>query len=31
MRSATGSILASTITHGSSNILARVLELAVSR
>jgi membrane protease YdiL (CAAX protease family) len=31
MRSATGSILASTITHGCSNILARVLELAVSR
>jgi membrane protease YdiL (CAAX protease family) len=31
MRSATGSILASTITHGSSNILARVLEIAVSR
>lgn len=31
MRSATGSILASTITHGGSNILARVLELAVSR
>jgi membrane protease YdiL (CAAX protease family) len=30
MRSATGSILASTITHGASNILARVLELAVS-
>jgi membrane protease YdiL (CAAX protease family) len=31
MRSATGSILASTITHGCSNILARVLEIAVSR
>lgn len=31
MRSATGSILASTITHGASNILARVLELVVSR
>jgi len=31
MRSATGSILASTITHGCSNILARLLELAVSR
>lgn len=31
MRSATGSILASTITHGASNILARMLELAVSR
>jgi membrane protease YdiL (CAAX protease family) len=31
MRSATGSILASTITHGSSNILARTLELMVSR
>ena len=31
MRSATGSILASTITHGCSNILARCLELAVSR
>ena len=31
MRSATGSILASTLTHGASNILARVLELAVSR
>ncbi|HET7504151.1 MAG TPA: CPBP family intramembrane glutamic endopeptidase [Kofleriaceae bacterium] len=31
MRSATGSILAPTITHGCSNILARVLELAVSR
>lgn len=31
MRSATGSILASTITHGCSNILARVLELVVSR
>jgi len=31
MRSATGSILASTVTHGASNILARGLELAVSR
>jgi membrane protease YdiL (CAAX protease family) len=31
MRSATGSIVASTITHGCSNILARALELAVSR
>lgn len=31
MRSATGSILASTITHGASNILARTLELAISR
>jgi uncharacterized protein len=31
MRSATGSILASTITHGCSNILARVLEIMVSR
>lgn len=31
MRSATGSILASTITHGCSNILARLLELVVSR
>jgi membrane protease YdiL (CAAX protease family) len=31
MRSATGSILASTVTHGASNILARTLELAVSR
>lgn len=31
MRSATGSIVASTVTHGCSNILARVLELAVSR
>jgi uncharacterized protein len=31
MRSATGSILASTITHGGSNILARGLELAVAR
>lgn len=31
MRSATGSILASTIAHGGSNILARVLELVVSR
>jgi membrane protease YdiL (CAAX protease family) len=31
MRSATGSILASTITHGCSNILARALELAVAR
>jgi membrane protease YdiL (CAAX protease family) len=31
MRSATGSILASTITHGCSNILARGLELVMSR
>jgi membrane protease YdiL (CAAX protease family) len=31
MRSATGSIVASTITHGCANILARTLELAVSR
>jgi membrane protease YdiL (CAAX protease family) len=31
MRSATGSILASTVTHGCSNILVRILELAVSR
>lgn len=31
MRSATRSILASTITHGCCNILARALELAVSR
>jgi membrane protease YdiL (CAAX protease family) len=31
MRSATGSIVASTVTHGSANLLARVLELAVSR
>jgi len=31
MRSATGSILGSTVTHGCSNILARMLELAVSR
>jgi membrane protease YdiL (CAAX protease family) len=31
MRSATGSILASTIAHGCSNILARVLEIMVSR
>jgi CAAX protease family protein len=31
MRSATGSILASTITHGCSNILARTLEIVVSR
>lgn len=31
MRSATGSILAPTVTHGCSNILARALELAVSR
>ena len=29
MRSATGSILASTVTHGSSNILIRLLELSV--
>lgn len=31
MRSATGSILGSTIVHGSSNILVRVLDLMVSR
>jgi uncharacterized protein len=31
MRSATGSILAGTITHGSSNILIRLLESAVRR
>jgi uncharacterized protein len=31
MRSATGSILASTITHGASNILIRLLDLAVMR
>ena len=31
MRSATGSILASTIAHGASNVLARVLQIAVSR
>jgi len=31
MRSATGSILASTITHGFSNILVRVLDLCVQR
>jgi len=31
MRSATGSILASTITHGCSNILVRVLDLCVQR
>ena len=31
MRSATGSILAPTITHGASNILARALEIAISR
>ena len=31
MRSATGSIVASTITHGCSNILARILEIAVTR
>lgn len=31
MRSATGSILASTITHGCSNILIRLLDLAVMR
>lgn len=31
MRSATGSILASTVTHGCSNILARMLELASLR
>jgi len=31
MRSATGSILASTVTHGASNILARILELTLLR
>ncbi|MGE3459442.1 MAG: myxosortase family intramembrane protease, partial [Kofleriaceae bacterium] len=31
MRSATGSILAPTVTHASSNILIRFLELAVTR
>jgi membrane protease YdiL (CAAX protease family) len=31
MRSATGSILASTLTHGCSNILVRTLEIAVTR
>jgi len=31
LRSATGSILASTVTHGASNILARILELSISR
>lgn len=31
MRSATGSILAPTITHGASNILVRLLDLAVTR
>jgi uncharacterized protein len=31
MRSATGSILASTITHAGSNILVRILDLAVLR
>ena len=31
MRSATGSILAPTITHGASNILARTLEIMVTR
>jgi membrane protease YdiL (CAAX protease family) len=31
MRSATGSIVASTITHGCSNILARALEISVTR
>jgi membrane protease YdiL (CAAX protease family) len=31
MRSATGSILAGTIAHGASNILVRVLDLAVQR
>jgi len=31
MRSATGSILASTVTHGCSNILIRLLDLAVKR
>jgi len=31
MRSATGSIFASTITHGASNILARMMEIVLSR
>ena len=31
MRSATGSIMASTITHGASNILVRLLDLIVQR
>ncbi len=31
MRSATGSVLAGTLTHGASNILIRVLELSVLR
>ncbi len=31
MRSATGSILASTVTHGASNILIRILELSLLR
>ena len=31
MRSATGSILASTVTHGCSNILIRLLDLTVLR
>jgi membrane protease YdiL (CAAX protease family) len=31
MRSATGSILAGTITHGSANILVRIIELASKR
>jgi membrane protease YdiL (CAAX protease family) len=31
MRSATGSILASTLTHGASNILARTLEVVMSQ
>jgi len=31
MRSATGSILASTVAHGGANVLARVLEMAVMR
>lgn len=31
MRSATGSILASTVTHGAANILVRVLELSLLR
>ncbi|HEY0194467.1 MAG TPA: CPBP family intramembrane glutamic endopeptidase [Kofleriaceae bacterium] len=31
MRSATGSILASTVAHGASNVLARILQIAVSR
>ena len=31
MRSATGSILAGTVTHGCSNILIRILELSLLR